>query len=176
MPWRSPERSSWHRSSLGTEPPSLPEATSSSRSTCSVWNTPPDFPRISPDGKRVVYVRNFMDIMKDRRRSNLWIINSDGTEHRPLTSGKYNDSSPRWSPDGMRLLYVSTSGGTPQLYCRWMDSGQTAILTDVTATPTNAAWSPDGTAIAFAMEVPEPAKPFVAPPEKPEGAEWSDPP
>jgi Tol biopolymer transport system component len=72
-------------------------------------------PRISPDGKLVVYVRNFMDIMKDRRRSNFWIINSDGREHRSLTSGKHNDSSPRWSPDGKRLLYVSTSGGTPQL-------------------------------------------------------------
>ena len=69
-------------------------------------------PRISPDGKRIVYVRNSMDIMKDRRRSNLWIINSDGTENRPLTSGKQNDSSPRWSPDGKRLLYVSASGDT----------------------------------------------------------------
>lgn len=56
-------------------------------------------PQISPDGKRIVYVRNFMDIMKDRRRSNLWIINADGSEHRPVTTGKHNDSSPRWSPD-----------------------------------------------------------------------------
>jgi len=92
-------------------------------------------PRISPDGQCIVYVRNFMDIMKDRRRSNLWIINSDGTEHRPLTSGKHSDSSPRWSPDGKRLLYVSTPGGTPQLYCRWMDTGQTAKLTNVTSAP-----------------------------------------
>jgi acylaminoacyl-peptidase len=88
-------------------------------------------PRISPDGKRIVYVRNFMDIMKDRRQSNLWIINSDGTEHRPLTSGKQSDSSPRWSPDGKRLMYVSSSGDTAQIHCRWMDTGQTAKLTDV---------------------------------------------
>jgi acylaminoacyl-peptidase len=133
-------------------------------------------PRISPDGQRVVYVRNFMDIMKDRRRSNLWIINSDGTDHRPLTSGKHNDSSPRWSPDANTLLYVSTAGGTPQLYCRWMDTGQTVKLTDVTSAPVNAVWSPDGTRIAFAMRVPEPAKPFAEMPEKPEGAEWADPP
>ncbi len=133
-------------------------------------------PRISPDGKHIVYVRNFMDIMKDRRRSNLWIVNSDGTEHRPLTSGKQNDSSPRWSPHGRRLLYVSTAGGTPQIHCRWMDTGQTANLTNVPFAPVNAAWSPDGTRIAFAMAVPEPAKPFVEAPAKPEGAEWSDPP
>ena len=133
-------------------------------------------PRISSDGQRVIYVRNFMDVMKDRRRSNLWIINSDGTEHRPLTTGKHSDTSPRWSPDGKRLLYLSNSDGTPQLYCRWLDTGQTVKLTDLPSAPTNAAWSPDGTRIAFTMTVPEPTKPYAAMPEKPEGAEWSEPP
>ena len=38
--------------------------------------------------------------MADKRRSNLWIVNFDGTNHRPLTSGNYGDTSPRWSPDG----------------------------------------------------------------------------
>ncbi len=42
-------------------------------------------PQISPDGSQIVYARTFMDIMKDRRRSNLWIINADGSDHRPLT-------------------------------------------------------------------------------------------
>jgi acylaminoacyl-peptidase len=131
-------------------------------------------PQISPDGKHIVYVRNFMDVMKDRRRSNLWIINTDGTDHRPLTTGKQSDVSPRWSLDGKKLLYVSTSSGTPQIHCRWMDNGQTAKLTDVTSPPMNATWSPDGKRIAFAMSVPEPAKSFAEMPQKPEGAEWSD--
>jgi acylaminoacyl-peptidase len=133
-------------------------------------------PHISPDGKQVVYVRNSMDIMKDRRHANLWIINVDGTEHRPLTTGNQNDSSPRWSHDGKRLLYLSTANGTPQLYCRWMDTGQTAKLTDVTSAPVLADWSPDDTHIAFAMSVPDPIKPFASMPEKPEGAEWAKPP
>src|SRR5262249_52976705 len=85
-------------------------------------------PQISPDGTRVAFVRNFSDIMKDRRRSNLWIINSDGSNLRPLTSGE-NDSSPRWSPDGQRLLYASTSEGATQIHVRWMDSGQVAKVT-----------------------------------------------
>src|SRR5262249_27191471 len=57
-------------------------------------------PQISPDRKRVLYVRQFNDIMTDQRHANLWIVNTDGTENRPLTTGNYNDSSPRWSPDG----------------------------------------------------------------------------
>src|SRR5260221_407912 len=67
-------------------------------------------PQISPDGQRVVYVRNFMDVKKDRRRSNLWIVNVDGSDHRPLTSGDGNDRSPRWSPDSKRLLYLAADG------------------------------------------------------------------
>jgi acylaminoacyl-peptidase len=133
-------------------------------------------PRISPDGTRVVFVRNFSDIMKDRKRSNLWIINFDGTELRPLTSGNENDSSPRWSPDGKRLLYVSTSDGSAQIYVRWMDSGQIAKVTRCTKSPGGVEWSPDGRWIAFAMAVPDDTKPFVDMPPKPEGAEWAKPP
>jgi acylaminoacyl-peptidase len=130
-------------------------------------------PQIAPDGKRVVYVRNFMDIMKDRRSANLWVIHVDTGEQRPLTTGKHSDTSPRWSPDGKRLLYVSTSAGSPQLYCRWMDTGQTAKLTDVTSPPLGPVWSPDGKSIAFATHVAEPVKPFAEMPPKPEGAEWA---
>jgi acylaminoacyl-peptidase len=64
-------------------------------------------PQISPDGKKIVYVRKFADIMTDKRYSNLWLINFDGSGHRPLTSGKYSDSSPRWSPDGSQVIYIS---------------------------------------------------------------------
>src|SRR6516162_4667428 len=89
-------------------------------------------PQISPDGKRVIYVRQFNDIMTDQRHANLWIVNADGTENRPLTTGNYNDASPRWSPDGTQILYISNRDGSPQIYRRWMDSGQTAKLTSIT--------------------------------------------
>src|SRR6185369_4696060 len=92
-------------------------------------------PQISPDGKRVVYVRQFADIMTDKRCSNLWIINVDGTDHRPLTTGNFSDTAPRWSPDGSQLVYISNRDGAAQLYRRWMDSGQTAKLTNLTQAP-----------------------------------------
>src|SRR6266481_4866341 len=46
----------------------------------------PTDPQISPDGKRIVYVRRFADPMTDKRYLNLWIINTDGTDHRPITT------------------------------------------------------------------------------------------
>src|SRR3989475_13339003 len=63
----------------------------------------PTDPQISPDGKKIAYVRRFADPMTDKRYSNLWIINTDGTDHRPLTTGNRGDVFPRWSPDSMRL-------------------------------------------------------------------------
>lgn len=133
-------------------------------------------PQISPDGARVVFVRNFNDIMKDRKRSNLWIVNHDGSDLRPLTAGNENDNSPRWSPNGQRLLYASTSDGAAQIYVRWMDSGQIAKVTRCPKSPNGMEWSPDGRWIAFAMPVSDDTKPFVEMPPKPEGADWAKPP
>jgi dipeptidyl aminopeptidase/acylaminoacyl peptidase len=132
-------------------------------------------PQISPDGKRIVYVRHFSDIMTDQRHSNLWIINIDGNDHRPLTTGNFNDASPRWSHDGSQIIYISNRDGGAQIYRRWMDSGQTAKLTNVTADPAGIAWSPDDRWISFTMFVPEKAPDLIQMPAAPEGAKWAAP-
>lgn len=132
-------------------------------------------PQISPDGNRIVYQRNSMDIMEDRGISNLWIINSDGTRHRPLTSGNNNNFSPVWSPAGDRLLYASTQSGSSEIYIRWMDTGESAKITNLTESPGGMTWSPDGKQIAFTMFVPAKDKPMVSLPGRPEGADWAEP-
>lgn len=130
---------------------------------------------ISPDGQRIVYVRSSYDIMTDKARANLWVVNSDGTGHRPLRSDAHNHRSPRWSPDGSRIAYVSDAEGSAQLFVRWMDSGQTALLTNLTQGPGNLAWSPDGKRIAFTQFVPAEVEPLAKPPKMPEGATWAKP-
>jgi dipeptidyl aminopeptidase/acylaminoacyl peptidase len=131
--------------------------------------------QISPDGSRIVYVRVSHDIMTDRPRRNLWMVNADGTNNRPVRSEARSFSSPRWSPDGARLAYVSAAEGSPQLYVRWMDSGQTALLTNLVESPDSIAWSPDGKSIAFTQLVPSDKPPLAVPPPKPEGATWAPP-
>jgi dipeptidyl aminopeptidase/acylaminoacyl peptidase len=136
-------------------------------------------PQISPDGKRVIYVRQFADIMSDKRCSNLWIVNVDGSDHRPLTTGNFSDASPRWSPDGKQILYISnrdqSPGASPQIYRRWMDTGETAKLTNLTQAPGGMAWSPDGKQISFVMHVPEAGPSIIKMPAAPEGAKWAEP-
>lgn len=134
-------------------------------------------PQISPDARRVVYVRHFFDIMADRGRGNLWMVAVDGSRHRALTTGNRDYSSPRWSPDGTRLLYVSADDGGAEIWLRWMDTGQEAKLTNLTESPGELAWSPDGRWIAFTMFVPgEASHSFALPmPSKPEGADWGPP-
>ncbi len=132
-------------------------------------------PQIAPDGRRVVYLRRFMDKMKDVRRAHLWIVDADGRNHRPLVTDG-NVSSPRWSPSGDRIAYSTKVEGRSQLMVRWMDDGQTTAVTRVTEAPTNLSWSPDGQTIAFTMFVPRPPKPLVSLPKKPKGARWAKPP
>ncbi|MDX1408027.1 MAG: S9 family peptidase, partial [Saprospiraceae bacterium] len=106
-------------------------------------------PQISPDGSRIIYVRNFKDIMTDANLSNLWMVNTDGTGHVPVTTSKQRDGSPRWSKDGSEIIYVSGKDGSSQIYRRWLQSGAEARLTNLTKSPGGLSWSPDGKWIAF---------------------------
>lgn len=133
-------------------------------------------PQISPDGSRVAYVRRSMDIMTDRAMSSIWIVDVGGGNHRPLLADANSYSNQRWSPNGDRIAYVSAvEGRGAQIHVRWMDTAQTAILTNVRQTPASISWSPDGTRIAFEMFVEKKGALLAEPPAAPEGAEWAPP-
>ncbi len=131
-------------------------------------------PQISPDGSQIVYVRNGMDIMKDKRTGNLWIVNSDGSNHRKLTSSEGRESNPRWSPDGGRIAYTASTAEGSEIYIRWMDTGQTARISQLERSPRGISWSPDGKWLAFSMLVPEKEPVIFKAPGKPKGAKWAE--
>ncbi len=110
------------------------------------WHTPRD-PRISPDGRRVVYAEEWNDQATDSACSNLWLVSTADRQLRRLTDGPWRDRSPRWSPDGTRIAWISGRGG---IHVLALDSGQEAAIT---ASPLGFAWSRDGQSIAFTARV-----------------------
>ena len=133
-------------------------------------------PQLSPDGKKIVYVRTKMDIMKDGKSSSLWIMNSDGSNHQKLTSITNNESNPRWSPDGTRVTFISNSDDNngSEIFIYWIDSKQYSSISQLDGSPRSLKWSPDGKYIGFIMFVPDKTLQLVTPPKKPKNAKWAD--
>ena len=133
-------------------------------------------PEISPDGRLIVFTRTWVDKVKDQSRSNLWLVDVEGTRVRELTSGPYSDSAPVWSPDGRKIAFISDRDGSSQLHVMWLDTRETAQLTHLQQAPSNVEWSPDGKQLAFTSFVAD-NDPILSIklPERPRGAEWARP-
>jgi acylaminoacyl-peptidase len=134
-------------------------------------------PQISPDGTKVIYTRNFKDIMTDRDYGNLWMANVDGTQNRPLTQGNQRDFSPVWSPDGSKVAYRSNGQDERvKLFVLYLDTKESVALTNSANAPGSVSWSPDGQSLAFTQFVTGKSTSLLSIPSKPEGAEWNAPP
>ena len=128
--------------------------------------------QVSPDGRRIVYTRRWVNKQEDRWDSALWIVNADGSQNRFLTRG----SNAVWSPDGTRIAYIAE--GEPkgsQVWVRWMDAeGASTQITRVAHAPANLGWSPDGRQIGFTQFTPKSTPWTVSMPTAPTGARWTE--
>ena len=131
-------------------------------------------PKISPNGKQIVYSKNSFDIMKDRKVSELWIINADGSGNRKLTNLENGESQASWSHDGSRIAFSSSTTGGAEIHVLWMESGVVASISQLEYSPSSIMWSPNDEYLAFKMFVstsgPKIDVEKVSPPK---GAEWS---
>lgn len=133
--------------------------------------------QISPDGSKIVYVRASNDIMTDSTRQSLWLLDVKSGQQSPLFADQFNYSSPRWSPDGRQLAFISDSSGSRQIHLHWLAQNRSAKLSNLQHSPANLVWSPDGQQLAFTMNMPAaPAEmqQKVKRVKKPAGAKWSE--
>lgn len=128
-------------------------------------------PQISPDGTTILYARQSIDKLKDKRASKLWLMEADGSRARQLMDG----GAGLWSPDGTQIAFVKAdSNDKPQIFVRFMDSeGLETQVTTFEHGARSMAWSPDGSQIAFVARVPLKDKWSVTLPGRPEGAKWT---
>ena len=122
--------------------------------------------RLSPDGKKAVYCVTHVDAEKLEEHGSLWLLDLDSDQARQLTAGITNDHSPEWSPDGKKIAFLSSRGGSPQIYIIPVDGGEALPLTELKK-PIGAGplWSPDGKYLAFTAgpemdPPPDPEKPY----------------
>src|SRR5579872_1910131 len=124
---------------------------------------------ISPDGRQVAYVMTVVDQQRNRRNSSIWMVATDGrSSSRRLTSDNVNSTSPRWSPDGFVLAFLSNrtadptppsppagnpstpaarveaEGARPQIFVLSMSGGEAQTVSHLKNGVTSFQWSPDG--------------------------------
>jgi dipeptidyl aminopeptidase/acylaminoacyl peptidase len=132
-------------------------------------------PQVRPDGGAIAYVRVANDIMTDRARRSIWLVDPQTGAQTPLVVDENANFSPRWSPDGSRLAYVAAGPEGAQLYVRWIATGRSARVASLEQAPNDIAWSPDGRTLAFTMLTLDEGRPLAPPLRKPEGAKWAEP-
>ena len=132
-------------------------------------------PTISPDGKRILFTRSWVDQVSDRSSGNLWMTDVEGKRTRELTHGDWRDSSPVWSPYGNKIAFLSDRDGTNQIHVMWLDTREVAQLTHLTNSPSGLRWSPDGKKLAFSMFIRDRDPILTSTCQRPPGAKWAEP-
>ncbi len=110
-------------------------------------------PQASPDGQWIAFVVRTTDLEANRGRTDLWLVSSDGTSLRQLTSHPDSDSSPRWAPDSRTIRFLSSRSGSSQVWRIAIDGGEARQVTDEPLDAGNLIASPDGRYVGFTMEV-----------------------
>jgi len=117
-------------------------------------------PRISPDGAWVAYSVTTLDRKEDNSDTDLYMVAASGGAPVRLTSSKKPETSPRWSPDGRSLAFLSARDGKKtQVYLLDRRGGDAQVITDYKTGVSSIAWSPDSSKLALLVPDPDPNDP-----------------
>jgi dipeptidyl aminopeptidase/acylaminoacyl peptidase len=115
-------------------------------------------PQLSPDGKSIVCVISHPNAKENRSENELVLIDVAAGAQRTLTYERHHVSSPRWSPSGDRLAFLSEDKDGPQIFVLPMNGGEAEQITKAKSGVQQFAWRPDGKAFAFVASDEKPEK------------------
>jgi dipeptidyl aminopeptidase/acylaminoacyl peptidase len=111
-------------------------------------------PQLSPDGSQVVFVRTTTDLKTGKRNADLWSVRADGSSPNEMIGAEGPDNTPRFSPDGKTLAFISSRDGVPQVYLAQMTRRSSAKLTNLAmGVQPPLVFSGDGSRVAFVSDV-----------------------
>ena len=119
-------------------------------------------PQLAPDGQWVAYTVSTSDTVEDKVDSDIWMSSWDGTRATRLTRTKHQEHSPRWSPDGRFLAFLSARDDQHEVEQLWLldrSGGEAERLTELPGGVSDYAWSPDGSRLALIASDPDPDEP-----------------
>ena len=108
----------------------------------------------SPNSRKIVYNVTKADMKKNEYISQIFISDANGKNAYPLTNGSFSCTTPRWSPDGKTVAFLSDRTGKNQIWLIKANGGEAWQLTDTPDNISIFAWSPEGNKIAFVMQDP----------------------
>jgi dipeptidyl aminopeptidase/acylaminoacyl peptidase len=110
-------------------------------------------PAVSPDGSSVAFVLRETDMEANRGRTDIWVMDADGSDQRRLTSDPASDHSPVWAPDGGHLYFLSSRSGSSQVWRLDMAGGEAQQVSDLPLNVGDLKVMSDGSGLVFSMEV-----------------------
>ncbi len=110
-------------------------------------------PAVSPDGRWIAFAVRDTDYEANRGRFDVWLAGADGSSVRRLTTHPDNDTDPAWSPDGRWIYFLSSRGGSSQVWRISPSGGEAEAVTRLPVDLNGFRLFPDGKRLAVAADV-----------------------
>ncbi|PYS21512.1 MAG: hypothetical protein DMF72_17130 [Acidobacteria bacterium] len=110
-------------------------------------------PQVSPKGDLVAFTISDVDRVANKSTTQIYLVPLGGGEVRQLTNDENSSTTPRWSPDGAKLAFISGRDGEDQIWTIDVSNGALKKITTISTSAGDPVWSPDGKWLAFVSDI-----------------------